>query len=420
MTRMIVEMMISGFTSGLRNMKKQRTCFALEGNGLNISSTINNTSLQTNKEVNMDDSDSDIEEIIMEQRPKGASTPSNKETNKVIFCSFVYADNLQVRRRHLWEDLDLHKNMVRGQPWVLMGDFNAALNLEDIFSGSSVMNASMIEFKDCVANIEVVDINASGLHYTWNQKPRGGKGILKKLDRCMGNMEFIDEYVGAYAIYQPYRNSDHAPVVLKMPNVDTKKPRPFKFFNFLTTKSMFWDVVLQQWSMLVEGHSMYQLVTKLKALKKPFRKMMHDNGNLHDRVTKLRIEVDEIQKALDKNPADPILREEEAAYVHAFNEAKLDEERFLKQKSQDANGVEYTGLSIPEAFVNHYKDFLGTDMLCDDMDSTDLFLKQVSESSYNDMVRDITNAKIKSAMFDIGDDRAPGPYGFSSAFFKKG
>ncbi|GKB80494.1 RNA-directed DNA polymerase, eukaryota, reverse transcriptase zinc-binding domain protein, partial [Tanacetum coccineum] len=264
-----------------------------------IYNLVNNTSLQTNKEVNMDDSDSDIEEIIMEQRPKGASAPSNKshvDTNALsTVCSKVFPDwdwtsnaklcNKGCRIIVGWDvqvvdllvlaqmdqvlhtkDLDLHKNMVRGQPWVLMGDFNAALDLEDIFFGSSVMNASMIEFKDCVANIEVVDINASGLHYTWNQKPRGGKGILKKLDRCMGNMEFIDEYVGAYAIYHPYRNSDHAPVVLKMPNVDTKKPRPFNFFNFLTTKSMFRDVVLQQWSMLVEGHSMYQLVTKLKAL----------------------------------------------------------------------------------------------------------------------------------------------------------
>ncbi|GJZ14025.1 hypothetical protein Tco_0549255 [Tanacetum coccineum] len=379
------------------------------------SNTINNTSLQTNKEVNMDDNDSDIEEIIMEQRPKGASTPSNKTSNANLCnkgCRIIVGWDVQVVDLLVLAQMDqvLHTK-------VLMEDFNAALNLEDIFFGSSIMNASMIEFKDCVANIEIIDINASGLHYTQNQKPRGGKGILKKLDRCMGNMEFIDEYVSAYAIYQPYRNSDHAPM----------------------------------WSMLVEGHSMYQLVTKYKPLKKPFRKMMHDNGNLHDRVTKLCIEVDEIQKALDKNPADPILREEEVAYVHAFNEAKLDEERFLKQKAkvdwleardantayfhktiksrkhksrievmQDANGVDYTSLSMPEAFVNHYKDFLGTDMLCDDMDSTDLFLKQVSKSYYNDMVRVITNAKIKYAMFDIGDDRAPGPDGFSSAFFKKG
>nr|GFD48521.1 putative RNA-directed DNA polymerase, eukaryota, reverse transcriptase zinc-binding domain protein [Tanacetum cinerariifolium] len=36
------------------------------------------------------------------------------------------------------------------------------------------------------------------------------------------------------------------------------------------------------------------------------------------------------------------------------------------------------------------------------------------------MVRDITNEEIKSAMFDIGDDKSPGPDGFTSTFFKKG
>ncbi|GJX90624.1 hypothetical protein Tco_0343950 [Tanacetum coccineum] len=272
---------------------------------------------------------------------------SGEDGIKLSFCSFVYADSLQVRCRHLWEDLDLHKNMVRGQPWVLIGDFNAALNLKDIFSGSSVMNASMIEFKDCVANIEVVDINASGLYYTWNQKLRGGKGILKKLDRCMVNMEFINEYVGAYAIYHPYRSSDHAPVVLKMPNVDTKKPRPKK------------------------------------------------------------AKVDWLE-AGDAN----------TAYFHKTIKSQTHRSRI--EVIRDVNGVEYIGLSVPEAFVNHYKDFLGTDMLCDDMDSTDLFLKQVSKSSYNDMVCDIMNVEIKSAMFDIGDDRAPGPDRFSSTFFKKG
>ncbi|GKA51069.1 hypothetical protein Tco_0744265 [Tanacetum coccineum] len=51
-------------------------------------------------------------------------------------------------------------------------------------------------------------------------------------------------------------------------------------------------------------------------------------------VIKLRHELDEVQKALDTNPADLILREEEATYLQAFNEAKLDEERFLKQKAK--------------------------------------------------------------------------------------
>ncbi|GKA38017.1 hypothetical protein Tco_0724582 [Tanacetum coccineum] len=93
-------------------------------------------------------------------------------------------------------------------------------------------------------------------------------------------------------------------------------------------------VLSSVWSVNVDGHKMYQVVSKLKALKKPFHKLLHDQGNLHDRVNKLRFELDEVQKALDLNPNDLSLREDEAVYVQAFSEAKLDEERFLKQEAK--------------------------------------------------------------------------------------
>ncbi|GJU48798.1 hypothetical protein Tco_1218353 [Tanacetum coccineum] len=54
----------------------------------------------------------------------------------------------------------------------------------------------------------------------------------------------------------------------------------------------------------------------------------------------------------------------------------------------------------------------------EDLDIEDLFLKRISNTSIN-MVRNITNEEIKTAMFNIGDDRAPGPDGFTFAFFKK-
>ncbi|GJR54181.1 hypothetical protein Tco_1404702 [Tanacetum coccineum] len=307
----------------------------------------------------------------------------HKVSGRELFCSFVYANNLPVARRSLWADLELHKNVTRGKPWILMGDFNVALNLEDYSSGSSKLNYAITDFKDCVYNIEVMDINSSGLHFTWNQKPKGGSGLLKKLDRIMGNTEFIDAFPGAYALFQPYRISDHSP-------------------------------------------AMYQVVSKLKALKKPFLKLLHDQGNLHDRVNKLRFELDEVQKALDLNPNDLSLREEEVVYVQAFSEAKLDEERFLKQKAKiewlevgdsnsayfhksvkirihrgridvimNSDNIEVTGSNVADVFVSRYQMFLRSDMVCD-------------------------NLNMDAAMFSIGDERAPRPDGFSSAFFKKG
>ncbi|GJV94535.1 TMV resistance protein N [Tanacetum coccineum] len=143
----------------------------------------------------------------------------HKETNKTIFCSFIYAGNKQAQRRLLWRELGAHKNVVRRYPWTLMGDFNVALNMEDTHAGSSSMNSAMCEFKDCVSNIEVLDVTSSGLHYTWNQKPRSGDGVLKKLDRIMANLDLIDSFPGVHAIFQPYRISDHSLVVLKFPSL---------------------------------------------------------------------------------------------------------------------------------------------------------------------------------------------------------
>ncbi|GJT58912.1 hypothetical protein Tco_1002445 [Tanacetum coccineum] len=89
------------------------------------------------------------------------------------------------------------------------------------------------------------------------------------------------------------------------------------------------------------------------------------------------------------NPFNNILREEEAAYVLAFKEALIMEERFLKQKAKiewlrvgnsnsayfhkavkgrvsrsridvvsDSNGVLFEADQIPMSFVNHYAAFL--------------------------------------------------------------
>lgn len=96
-----------------------------------------------------------------------------KSDRKSLFCTFVYASNSYVIRRELWQSLDMHKHFVHGRPWVIMGDFNSALFLEDMFHGSKDINISMREFNDCVNKIEVEDANSLGLHYTWNQKPKG-------------------------------------------------------------------------------------------------------------------------------------------------------------------------------------------------------------------------------------------------------
>nr|GEW31330.1 hypothetical protein [Tanacetum cinerariifolium] len=344
----------------------------------------------------------------------------HKLTNSILHCLFIYAGNLPTVRRLLWADLNVHKHVVKNMPWILMGDFNVALNIADSHSGSSQMNSAIIEFNDCVSKIEVMDINSMGIHFTWNQKPNGGDGILKKLDRIMDNIEFIDSF-----------------------------PAPTQSSNLTEYRIILYRT--EFWNRNVDGHIMFQVVSKIKSLNKPLRKLVHDHGNFHDRVSKLRAELDEVQKTLDLDMNNQILREEESVYVEAFNEAKLDEERFLKQKAKiewldvgdsnsayfyiavrsrnqrsrievvlNSDNIKVSGPSILDVFVSHYEMFLGSNMSCVDLNIDGLFHNKVSGMFYLDMVREVSDDEIKNTMFGIRDDRAPGPNGFTSAFFKKG
>ncbi|PWA38075.1 RNA-directed DNA polymerase, eukaryota, Reverse transcriptase zinc-binding domain protein [Artemisia annua] len=98
-----------------------------------------------------------------------------------------------------------------------------ALNLEDKVEGSSIIDIAMREFKECADANELVDINRSGLQFTWSQKPRGLDGTLRKIDRIMANLRFLDSFAGAHAIFQPYRVSDHSPAILHIPTMCAEK-----------------------------------------------------------------------------------------------------------------------------------------------------------------------------------------------------
>nr|GEY11591.1 hypothetical protein [Tanacetum cinerariifolium] len=316
----------------------------------------------TNKKDNTDkdDSDSEVE--------KGLNrAPKQLEVRQVVNENQL--NNLPSERRYLWSDLGMHKYVVRGFPWAIL--------------------------MWCL----IWKTLSQGLHFTWNQKPKGGGGVLKKLDRIMGNINFIDTFPGAYAIFHPYRISDHLPAVLKLPTLTSPKPKPFKFFNFLAFKTRFIEVMESHWNTQIDGHNMFKVVSKMKLLKKPLRKLLHDQ---------------------------------------AFNEAKLDEERFLKQKAKvdwleagdtnsayfhktikcrnqrsrtdsilNTNNVEVSGSLVPDVFVSHYEQFLGSSTDCNILNEEGLFSNNVPTDIASNMVRDVTNDEIKAAMFVICDDRAP-------------
>ncbi|XP_022030899.1 uncharacterized protein LOC110931834 [Helianthus annuus] len=314
-----------------------------------------------------------------------------KMDRKTVFCSFVYADNHYKNRR---------------KPWVIMGDFNSSLYLEDSLTSSSTSSVGMREFKECVNNIEVFDINSSGLHYTWSNKQKQG-AVFKKIDRVMGNTLFIDVFPAAAACYHPYRISDHSPCILTLPSVTREKPKPFKFVNLLSEKKGFIEEVKRTWDVDVQGFPMYQVVQKLKALKRPLRKLFQQQGNLHEKVKEARNNLDVCQRAMDEAPMNLELKTQHADFIKRIFPIR------------DANGNLFEGGAVSPVMVDHYTRFFGSSGAISIDPSPDLFSNVLSVDKACGMVRDVTDEEIKGAMFSIAGNKAPGPDGFTSVFFKR-
>ena len=374
-------------------------------------------------------------------------------TQKTMFCTFIYAANKGRDRKELWKDLVLFNRIVGQNPWALMGDVNVCLNLCDHSEGISHYTQDMVEFQDCMNTVEMEDINSTGLHFTWTKSLMNPDAtVLKKIDRVMGNCKFFDMYNNANAVFLPYGISDHNLAILIIPQVMHKRNKSFRFTNYIANKTEFQDLVAEKWNMEIQGHAMYRLVKKLKVLKPHLNKLNWKNGNLFDKVVELKRKLHDVQGKIDLDPANRNLRKEESDILIEYKDALSDEEKLLRQKAKvtwlnvgDKNsayfhkvikgrtnksrilticgedGTRYEHKDVAEQFVKHFKGFLGINPDVGKLGENDdsLFMNKVSEEEAEYMIRGVTDDEIKMALFDIDDDKAPGPDGFTSKFFKK-
>ncbi|GKD56738.1 RNA-directed DNA polymerase, eukaryota, reverse transcriptase zinc-binding domain protein [Tanacetum coccineum] len=148
---------------------------------------------------------------------------------QTFFCSFIYVANKGKDRRELLKDLILFKRIVGNVAWTIMGDVNVSLTLDDHFEGISHFTQDMIDFQYCINEIEMEDLNFSGLHFTWT------KSLMVSL--------IIDCY-------------------LDFPQAMENKNKSFRFANYLDDKLEFKDMLKDKWNEDIHGHAMFRLVKK--------------------------------------------------------------------------------------------------------------------------------------------------------------
>ncbi|GKB25234.1 hypothetical protein Tco_0864635 [Tanacetum coccineum] len=167
--------------------------------------------------------------------------------------------------------------------------------------------------------------------------------------------------------------------------------------------------------------------------------MSNDMKDFHNYVN--QIEVEDISSS----------GSEEADMLKMYTKAMKDEEHILFQKAKvkwlsvgdinnayfhktiksrqqrniidvvcDDNVNRFEGADVADQFVRQFQKFLGENKPMEQIrDMETLFQHKLSNEEAEYMIREVNDEEIKNAMFQIDDNKASGPDGYSTSFFKK-
>ena len=98
-----------------------------------------------------------------------------------FFITFVYGLNQLQLRNSLWQHLRTIATTT-GEPWCILGDFNAVLKQEEQLVGEVVQHGEIKEFQSCTKDCDLQEIECAGAQFTWMNKT-----VWSKIDRLFVN-----------------------------------------------------------------------------------------------------------------------------------------------------------------------------------------------------------------------------------------
>ncbi|XP_074347168.1 uncharacterized protein LOC141685998 [Apium graveolens] len=127
---------------------------------------------------------------------------------------------------------------------------------------------------------------------------------------------------------------DHNQLFLTVPMVLDRLPKPFQFFNYMSSLPSFLNLVQSAWNTTCHGDPMGIFCKKLKLVKGELVKLNKAHGNFHTLVHSARATIHDIQDLLKYNHLDDQLLIKEWEAVKLLEDALSTEESLLHQNSR--------------------------------------------------------------------------------------
>jgi hypothetical protein len=135
------------------------------------------------------------------------------DNGKVFGFTAVYASTCYLKRRELWNNL----NVIFGQnniPWcLLVGDFNALIGAHEHRGASNPARLPMEDFHAWSDANNLIHLPTKGAFFTWSNGRRGSRNTQRRLDRAICNQLWLDMCTSISCSILIKTRSDHYRIV---------------------------------------------------------------------------------------------------------------------------------------------------------------------------------------------------------------
>ncbi|OMO58663.1 reverse transcriptase [Corchorus capsularis] len=406
---------------------KRFSCVVIRN--VNSSGSVLKKSRENDMEVDGDGgSNPDVNEALLAENPGGLALLWKKEECiSLLSYSFWHIDvsigtsdkwrftgfygRLETSRRHESWDLLRSLNLQFSLPWLCAGDFNDITNNSEKDGGGLRPVRQMDIFNEVIDECAFRELPVVGPRMTWSRKING-HFIYERLDRSFANVAWWEKFEFSIEKHLISTKSDHLPLLLTISaqpiNQRTKK-KPFRFEQMWTAHSTFESAINQAWP---DGD--FNISTKLEKCRIQLEKwncMVF--GNLQRNIAAKKREYEEL--FIQGTEGDRNTR-----FFHALASSHR-QKKSIQSIQDDGGNFSYDQKAIGVVITRHFKEiFTSSNPTPAAVQEVVQHLEcRVSADMRNVLEADFTVEEIKRAVFQMGGSKAPGPDGFSPAFFQK-
>ncbi|KAL4341369.1 hypothetical protein GQ457_08G005660 [Hibiscus cannabinus] len=320
-----------------------------------------------------------------------------------FFLSAIYGCNDGMLRRQLWDRLDMIKGLVGSSPWLLAGDFNVFLQTNES-SVACPISSDMLDFQKCLSATELSDFPCSGPLFTWSNHQED-RPLVRKLDRILTNLQWYSVFPNSQVEFLAPGVSDHSPGIIWTEKPLPSPPKPFKY-----------------------GELSFKVVAARKEVEAAQLDILSGaSSSSVERVHELKAKLFDLEAAersfYKQKARISWLCEADQSSKFFYSLVKVKNKRQSIQSLISTNGTKLeTQAQISNEIVSFFSGLLGSRDLGVNGASVQL-LQELLPSSLSEveaahLVREFSDDEIRSAIFEQGNDKSPGPDGYSACFFK--